>query len=271
MTVKLKRIVTKLGEIDLECFARPPFDKREYYLSQTQVAETIGEHRMSVSRFLEGNEAKSLLGNDIKCHKMPFEGGRTPISVVPPMVCSLYWLHYSNRGNPKAKALAAACIVEALERRIDRAFEVVLTEEQRDERFQERLHGMEIRKDACRHLSEWMRTPTGEHDCKDMKPHDVYAWLTNAVYFHVFGKTAQQLRDEFGIPKNHTVRDYSDTYGLREIAWAEDRVISLLEEDRNPIRTLLARPSRRIKFHLAPTIARKLLEKAKEEVCNRKY
>ncbi len=271
MTTKLKRIVTKLGEIDLECFARPPFDKREYYLSATQVAEIIGKHRKSLWEFLEGNEAKSLLGKDINCGKEGVEGSGAKISVVAPMVCSLYWLHWSNRGNATAKALAAACIVEALERRIDRAFEVVVTAEQQEERFQQRVDGMEIRKDACRHMAEWMRTPTGEHDCKDMQPHDIYAWLTNAVYFHVFGKTAQQLRDEFGIPKNHTVRDYSDTYGLREIALAEDRVISLLEEDRNPIRTLLDRPSRRVKFHLAPTVARKMLEKAKEEVRNRKY
>lgn len=271
MTTKLKRIVTKLGEIDLECFARPPFDKREYYLSQTQVAEAIGEHRMSVSRFLEGNEAKSLLGNDIKCHKMPFEGGRTPISVVPPMVCSLYWLHCSNRGNAKAKALAAACIVETLDRRIDRAFEVVVTEEQRNEWLHQRATGIEIRKDVCRHLAEWMRTPEGEIACRELQPRDVYRWLTDAIYFHVFGAPTKDLKSEFGIPVGHTVRDYSDAFGLREIAYAEDRAIDLLSLGQNPITTLLSRPCKRVKFKMAADAVRGAREEAKENVCNRKY
>jgi hypothetical protein len=69
---------------------------------------------------------------------------------------SLLLLWLSNEGNYKAGALLAATLQEALERRIDHALGVVVTEATRDERTKDNFREM-ARKTFQPELTEWLK------------------------------------------------------------------------------------------------------------------
>jgi hypothetical protein len=131
---KAKRAVITIAGIELDGFQR---DER-YFLSQSQVAEAVGVNSSLVLRFLKANCPEGKADKDFSFCKLATEsssnkgkGGERFIVAIPPKLASLFWGYQARKGNDKALALVCACAEEALERRLDRAFESVKTEEDR--------------------------------------------------------------------------------------------------------------------------------------------
>lgn len=133
MKNKAKRATIQIGGIEVEVFQLPD---GEYVMSQSQVAKAIGKHRFSVSRFLDEMWLEGRLDKDYRCHNIDFDsttssrGGNGQINIIPIDIASEFWTEQAFKGNIKAQSLIQACIREALERRCDKAFEQVKTEQE---------------------------------------------------------------------------------------------------------------------------------------------
>ncbi|MEJ1936286.1 hypothetical protein WDZ92_39340, partial [Nostoc sp. NIES-2111] len=144
---KAKRAVIKIAGIELDGFER----NGEYFLSQSQVAVVIEMHKYSTTRFIdelrknqgytghknEGvDDLKALLDKGCTGHILEVESngkgkrGSSRVIAIPPKLASLFWGHQARKGNDKALALVCACAEEALERRLDRVFQQVKTEDE---------------------------------------------------------------------------------------------------------------------------------------------
>lgn len=66
---------------------------------------------------------------------------------------------------------------------------------------------------------------SGENDRMHNRAYSTY---TNVIYKSVFGKNANQLRDEYGIVKKDNLRDYFSEEELRQVQNAEMLVSSLI-------------------------------------------
>ncbi|BAY79065.1 hypothetical protein NIES25_55470 (plasmid) [Nostoc linckia NIES-25] len=109
-----------------------------YFLSQSQVAEAVGKSEVYTRQFLQSEQAKALLGEGYTPEKTEIEKdnpghrGRSRINIIPIQLAALFWMVQAHKGNAKAQALNYACTVEALERRCDKAFGEVKSEDKRN-------------------------------------------------------------------------------------------------------------------------------------------
>jgi len=109
-----------------------------YFLSQTQTAETLGMHSFVISRFLESERVKALLGEDFKPHIFSIErdsqgrGGRGQAKLIPVRLAVKFWSSQAYKGNAKAQMLNDACVEETIERRADKLFGEEKSEDKRN-------------------------------------------------------------------------------------------------------------------------------------------
>lgn len=124
---RVRRAEIDIAGITVEVFMLP---NGSYVMSQEQVARIVEVHKFLVSRFLLSETLKALTGKDFTSHNFTYNDSITGrgqsgrIKAVPIEVASIFWAMQAQRGNSKATALICACVVETLERRCDRIFEV---------------------------------------------------------------------------------------------------------------------------------------------------
>jgi hypothetical protein len=92
-----------------------------------------------VSDFLDGKSPEALAFKGYTCQKMRVEGERITIDAVPIELATAYWRYWDKRDNLEAQALIDACVAEAIERRADRVFGIHRTEEEYNQRLQEKI------------------------------------------------------------------------------------------------------------------------------------
>ncbi|MEM1425014.1 MAG: hypothetical protein AAGF75_00455 [Cyanobacteria bacterium P01_H01_bin.130] len=126
---KAKRATIQLGDRELEVFQLPD---GSYWLSQTQVAESVGKPEFSFRRFSDSKWLKALpgMGSDSGHFEQIQREGESgaPIRGVPVVVASAYWLKEAIAKNKQALALTWACVNETLTRRADLAFGIKRSE-----------------------------------------------------------------------------------------------------------------------------------------------
>ncbi|MEH1791078.1 hypothetical protein [Nostoc sp.] len=127
MVTKAKRALIQIAGIEVEVFH---VADREYVMSQTQVAESVGLDSVYIRRFLMAEQSKLLLAEVPQLDNLLVEGSNKPVNVVPTNVVSRFWFDCAKKGHIRAEALAFACMDEALQRRCDNAFSIVKTEYQ---------------------------------------------------------------------------------------------------------------------------------------------
>lgn len=135
-SITVSRAVIQLGEIDLDVFR---LFTGGYQLSAEGTSRAIGKPRNGMLRFLQSNSPQALPYKDFRGYTMQVENEHTQIKGVPFELAVAYWTKEALAGNLEAVALLAACAVEALERRADRAFGVERTEEERNQRLVENM------------------------------------------------------------------------------------------------------------------------------------
>jgi hypothetical protein len=130
---KAVRAQIKLGDIDIDVFQLPD---GSYRLSKTQTCEAIDLDPKRLSELLEKNSLKSIAGKGSslseKVVKMGYEGNNAKVDLLPIEMSVLIWTEV---GTDRAKTLLFACTVESIERRADIAFNVIRTEEERNQRI----------------------------------------------------------------------------------------------------------------------------------------
>ena len=149
-SIKATRAFVQIGALEVDGFMLPD---GSYRMSQTQAAEAVGLSRRNVSDFLRSKAIKALIGKgytgtilereEIEIEPEPGKRGQSRFMAMPLEIVSAYWQWQSHRGNKKALALCIALMTETLERRFDTAFGVTRTEQERNERLQERIQQLE--------------------------------------------------------------------------------------------------------------------------------
>jgi hypothetical protein len=120
-------------------------------MSQAQVAQAVDKPPVNALRFLESKAFKSLLGEDytdytpeqIEIEPELGRRGQSRFNALPLEVATAYWVNQCFQGNKQALALVMALATETLERRFDTAFGVTRTEQERNDRLQERIRQIE--------------------------------------------------------------------------------------------------------------------------------
>lgn len=132
--IKAQKVIIYLGNIELEVYEIP---SGEYLLSQTQVSEMIGKKENNFREFLQSKSPEALPYKDYKTVKIREKGavGRPP-NGIPIKIAGAFWLKESIKGNKIASRLLAACLVESIERRADKAFGKKVTEQEYNQRWQ---------------------------------------------------------------------------------------------------------------------------------------
>lgn len=145
-SIKATRQPISIGDRTIDGFMLPDGN---YRMSQTQVAECVGLNERNAREFLQSKALKTLLGqgytpaiSEIEPDSEQLRGG-SRIRAWSLEVVSAYWLWQAFRGNRTALSLCMALILESLERRFDSAFGVSRTEQERNERLQDRVRQLE--------------------------------------------------------------------------------------------------------------------------------
>ncbi|MBH8553409.1 hypothetical protein I8751_13695 [Nostocaceae cyanobacterium CENA357] len=189
---KAKRAVIKIASIEVEVFQLPT---GEYVMSQSQVGKAAGVQGVLMLRFLDEKWLQGKLDKDYRNYKIPSVndssnrgGNNNPIKVIPISLASAFWISQTAKGNITAEALAYACVEETLQRRCDRAFNQIQTEEEYERetgiKYQTWLESREFLRDA--HSS--FVNCCNANDFRSAIAHD-------KITLAVCGKTARELRE----------------------------------------------------------------------------
>ena len=147
-SIKATRASVQIGSLEVDGFMLPD---GSYRMSQAQVAQSVGKSPVNALRFLESKALKGLLGEgytdytpeQIEIEPEPGRRGQSRFNALPLEVATAYWVNQCFQGNKQALALVIALTTESLERRFDNAFGVTRTEQERNERLEQRIQQLE--------------------------------------------------------------------------------------------------------------------------------
>lgn len=151
-TQKAVRATIVLGDIEIDVFQMPD---RSYCYSQTQAFMSIADKgydtKQAAKRYIEkitSKQAKTLIPQGFSSIvKVKIEGENQTFNAISQTDVTNFWLLFAVDSNMKAIALLGACAQEALERRADAAFNILRTEEERNQFFIERRDGKKARRE----------------------------------------------------------------------------------------------------------------------------
>lgn len=135
---------------------------------------------------------------------------------------------YAKIGNEKCIALGIACLGEALERRFDSAFGKVRTEAERNDRLKSRMMGKLARREFTDALSDYLKA---HPELSDNARKFLYPNCSDAINKKILGCTAKKARDSMGVETNELLRDRLPPATLREIKFAEEFAMRLIDDD----------------------------------------
>jgi hypothetical protein len=211
-TIKATRATITLGNIELDVFQMPD---GKYFLSLYQIAESIEISHKRIAEFRELKLAQTLYPEGFRvAEKIKVEGGTKPVSMISLDDVSKYWtIAAFQTQNAIAMSLLAASQAEALERRADAAFNVIRTEEERNQRHIIRVDGIVSRHFWTDVIDQYLRT----HEVSDNYKRFIYVNVSDAVNKAILGTTAKKYRDMNDIPEDASLRDYLNTDQLKQI------------------------------------------------------
>lgn len=142
-TIKAQREKIDIAGIEIFGYLLPD---NTYALSGRNVTDAIEvQHKSLVEKF-RVKSLKSLPHNDSSLGEIRAVTGEKfiPVSIEDAVE---YWYLMSMDGNKRAAALLRALAIESIERRFDRAFGKVVTEQERDLKLAERYRRLQTRRD----------------------------------------------------------------------------------------------------------------------------
>jgi hypothetical protein len=135
----LKAIHAKiqLGDISLDGYKAQEESSVLYFCSKKQIVDLLELDHRRFAQLVRLELAKNLIPQGLEVRALQANHGR--IQGIPVHQVSLIWVLASSRNNKKAALLLAACSTETLERKFDKEFGIVRTEEERDEILRSRI------------------------------------------------------------------------------------------------------------------------------------
>ena len=221
--IKATRATIRLGDIELDVFQMPD---GEYRMSQSQVLRSIEIEAKRYTQIRDSKEAQTLALKEIEHYPIVLENGSraNTLSIfdVPKVwrVCSKL-----NRGNQKIlDCLLDACLLEALERRADTAFNVIRTEQERNDRLAARMKGKLTRRTLTDAIKDYIdRNNQLSANYKKW----IYANCSDQINTFVLGRKANQLKSQFSIKQ---IREACNTKQLKELDLVEELICREIEE-----------------------------------------
>jgi hypothetical protein len=212
--IKATRATITLGDIELDVFQLPD---GSYRWSANQITKAIDIRHSRVAQISASNQAQSLIGERFQvAHFSPTKlkcDDSGNISGYTTEVAFFVWQYESYKGNILAQALVFASGVEVLERRADAAFNVIRTEEERNQRHIIRVDGIVSRHFWTDVIDQYLRT----HEVSDNYKRFIYINVSDAVNKAILGTTAKKYREMNDIPEDASLRDYLNTDQLKQI------------------------------------------------------
>ena len=182
--MSVQRAVIMLGEIELDVFQMPD---GSYQLSETGCEKAANKGERSIRDFLRGKSPQALPYKGFNAGKLSVWGEPMKINGIPFELAVAYWTKEAMIGNLQAIALLAACAVEALERRADKAFAVERSEDSRNIQFADRLLRWQGVRQRLRDVHGGMQQAALRRKHPAAQVHDYLTVL-------IFGDTAEAAR-----------------------------------------------------------------------------
>lgn len=141
-SVRATRTTVQIGAMTVDGFMLPD---GSYRMSQTQAAQCIGKPEINARRFLDSKAIKVLLGEGYTPDTIEIEPseeqlrGQSRFNALPLEVVTAYWFNQAAQSNKQAINIVWALLTESLERRFDRAFGVTRSEDDWNDRLNERI------------------------------------------------------------------------------------------------------------------------------------
>jgi hypothetical protein len=209
-TIKAIRAIITLGDIHIDGYQLPDGN---YKVSTQTFKDTlnslIGDStgKKYLKPILEAS--KSIVQN------VKIDGYNRPITMYGLDTFSEVVAAYAQLGNQKAIAILVACMSESLERRFDNAFDIIRSEQERNERFIMRRDGIVSRNFWTDCIDAWML----EHPelVSENYKRFIYINVSDMVNKAVLGTTAKKFRESLELPEEIPTRDYLTTEQLKQI------------------------------------------------------
>lgn len=208
-TKKAQRSTFYLGtELELDCFLLPDGTQK---MSQSQVCSAAKKPAKRMVELASSEKGQILIQSGFqKGLKVPVEGSK-PVTMVSPLIAFQFWVLEAGIGNAEALALVLACGAESLERRIDNAFQIKRTEEERNIRFQTRMEGILSRNFWTDTVDAYLNSIDYPREMR----WQVYATISDMVNLKVIGLRASCIKDYLMLPSNARTRDFLPTETLK--------------------------------------------------------
>lgn len=215
-TVKATRTVIQLGNKEIEGFQLPC---GKYKLSQSSTTLAVGKPPKRMVELTRSEAGQSLLTLGFeKGLKVAVENSK-PVTLVTLEVAFQFWVLELSIGNLDALALVSACGIESIERRLDTAFGVIRSEQERNERFKIRQLSILSRHFWTDCIDLYCRTNDVSEDYKKW----IYIHVSDTLNRRLFSKTSKEIREFYDIGEN-SPRDYFPAETLRQVEALEKSV-----------------------------------------------
>lgn len=169
---------------------------------------------------------KDLPGADSSLSQIKAETGESfiPVAIED---AAVYWGHCSQKGNALASAILVACAIESIERRADKAFGKTRSEEERNERFQNRVNGILTRRSLCDAIKEYLaRHP----ELSPGRSNNMYTNATQKGYRLMFGRDRKTLEVDLGAEPGK-LRDALLADELKDLDAIENLAMKLIDNN----------------------------------------
>jgi hypothetical protein len=222
MNNKAKKAIIKLGDIQLEGYQLPD---GSYAMSQNGckaldilIGDSTGK-----------KYAKPLLALDnLSVEKVHVEGTNALARLMGMETFCTIVSAYAQLGNKKCQAVAFSCLVESLERRLDHAFNIQRTEEERNDRLQTRVESKIARRTLTDSFKYYL-----ENNPELSSNYKKYIYPNSTDYLNglVLGVKSKQAKDHYQLKESGAIRDHIPTEALRELKFAEELASRFIVED----------------------------------------
>ncbi len=140
---------------------------------------------------------------------------------------------YAQLGNKECQALVFACFAETIERRLDNAFGVKRTEENRNKRLKARVESKLTRRTLTDSIKEYIaRHP----ELSENYPKFVYSNCTDCINLVVLGAKSKEIKVELDLKPTGALRDVIPFLSLRELETIEGVAGRFIDaEDTEPL------------------------------------
>ena len=200
----------------------------EYRISSSDIAKILDMSEKSFLPNYLSKELRSLLEASPRFFlyslKTSIEGNNVKINGIDLTLAGLIFQFYAFKGNLNAQNICLACVTEALERRADTAFNIVRTEEERNDRLAARMKGKLTRRTLTDAIKEYIdRNNQLSANYKKW----IYANCSDQINTFVLGRKANQLKSQFSIKQ---IREACNTKQLKELDLVEELICREIEE-----------------------------------------